>query len=118
MANDPREALRKARVEFTRGLPGRLAKIRDALMGLQHRFDGKHAEQFHVTSHALSGMAATFDAHEMAEGAHLLAQLGRAWRNEGAVTAAGLAEGQRLLGLLDATVTAFLAKEEADSSEN
>jgi len=117
MATDPMEALRRARGEFTRGLPDRLTKIRDALTALQQGFDGKHAEQFHVASHALTGMAATFEAHEMAECAHSLSVLGRRWRKGGAATPVEMEDARRLVGRLDAAVTAFVTGEMADSPD-
>ena len=108
MTHGSTDPLARVRREFARGLPERLDKIRSALTVLREGFDALHAEQFHVVSHALVGMAATFDAHEMAEQAQVLAQLGRRWRKEGPPTHAELDEALERVALLEGTVTAFL----------
>jgi hypothetical protein len=55
-------------------------------------------------------MAATFEAHEMAEQAHALAMLGRRWRKEGAAAQGELAEAHQGVELLEASITAFMTE--------
>ncbi|MDH3455505.1 MAG: Hpt domain-containing protein [Gemmatimonadota bacterium] len=118
MTTDPNDALARVRQEFTRGLPERLQRIRSGLTELIQGFNDRAAEQFHVASHALVGMAATFEAHDMAEQARELATLGRRWRKEGAAPQPELDEAQQGVDRLDGTIHAFLAQAEDSTTSD
>lgn len=115
MPVDPSDPLGKVRLEFTRGLPERLQKIRGGLATLLAGFDESAAEQFHVTSHALVGMAATFDAHTMAAHARTLAELGKRWRKEATATPSELAEATKNVELLAGSIHDFVELVEGDA---
>jgi chemotaxis protein histidine kinase CheA len=114
MTSDSHDPLLHVRREFTRGLPERLEKIRNGLTQLIEGFSDTAAEQFHVASHALVGMAATFDAHDMAEHARVLAGLGRRWRGESAAAPAELDQAKKNVELLEGSIHDFIRQVEGD----
>lgn len=73
------DPLAQVRTEFAAGLEQRLDTMRAALARLEHGFRSEDAEALYRTAHSLTGTAASFGAHGLAQGAGDLETLARGW---------------------------------------
>jgi hypothetical protein len=108
MAKDSlEETVAALRREFAAGLPERLAALQLALDGLRRGVTRDTIQAFHLPTHALTGTAGSYDAHELVPHVARLATLGRRWRDAGAASPAELDEAARELDRLKSAIERF-----------
>ncbi len=98
------------RREFCEGLPARLEGLRVALGALTEGYEQVMAETFYQKAHSLKGTAPSFDAHELAEHAAFLADLGRRWLNDRELTPEEVSDASGELEQLTAAVQRYRAR--------
>ncbi len=104
------DPLTLVRREFAAGLPDRVEKMRSALEVLEQSRDEGMIETFHRGAHSLKGTAASFGANDLSEPAAFLEDLGRRWREGGALSPEGLADGVAGLERLASSVRLYQSR--------
>ncbi len=104
------------RREFCEGLPARLEGLRVALGALTEGYEQVMAETFYQKAHSLKGTAPSFDAHELAEHAAFLADLGRRWLKLREVTAEQVSDASDELQRLTSAVGRYRARVEGGAA--
>ena len=102
----PPEQFAALYAQFARGLPARVAAMRQALDALGAGPSVEAATALYLTAHALRGTAMTYGALDLVPRAEQLERWGEVWRHDGRVEPAQLADARRELELLDAATDA------------